>query len=310
MLIRSIGVQLLVFLLIFSGCNKRTSNGPDIQIPDSSRIKLEPFGSENSLEILTWNIENFPKIGAQTVTDVVEIIRDLGADIIAMQEIRDTVSFRLVLSKLPNYDGTYSNDVYGDGSYQKTAVIFKKDMVSLLDKEMLFPNDSYSFPRPPLQVYLRVQKNNRTFDFYLIVLHLKAFSSSEDQARRRQACQKLKIYLDDQLATGPEKEFIVLGDWNDSLTDPDPENVFKVFLDDPADYHFLTASLAQSPQENATYIGYSIGSVIDHILITQEVTDEYNSGTTAVIKVDKSFGAYISEVSDHRPVGAIFPLFK
>ncbi|OPX31978.1 hypothetical protein B1H10_08125, partial [candidate division KSB1 bacterium 4484_188] len=117
----------------------------------------------------------------QTVRDVVEIIRDLDIDMITMVEVADTLKFRALLDSLPNYGGTYSPDVYGSGSYQKTAVFYKKDMIQVSQKKSLFAGDGYSFPRPPLQVRVIAQKNNKTFDFTLIVLHLKASGGSENE---------------------------------------------------------------------------------------------------------------------------------
>lgn len=294
-------------ILLFSGCNKRVNNPTEEKLPDSLRIDIPAFGSEGTLEIVTWNIENFPKLKEQTVTDVVEIIRDLDADLYGMQEIEDTVSFRAVLDRLPGYGGLYSSDEYSFGNYQKTAFIYKKGLVEVSNRTMLFPND-YDFPRPPMQVFVVARKNSSTFDFILIVLHLKATTSDnpeQDEQRRRMACRKLKTYLDDKITNSPEKDYIVIGDWNDELNDSPQNNVFQVFFNDSLHrYRFLTSTLNAS-----TYIGFSSGSKIDHILITADTEEEYNSGTTQVLKLDTYFNGYVREVSDHRPVGARFPVF-
>jgi len=227
-----------------------------------------------------------------------------------MQEIADTNAFRELINSLNDYDGIYSDDVYSSGEYQKTAILYKKSLITLSQKASLFTDDSYSFPRPPLQAYITASSNQKTFDFTLIVVHLKASGGSENEARRRSACQKLKNYLDSKIAAGGDKDYIVAGDWNDILTDPPSENVFQVFLSDTLHYRFLTRELATDPLNNATYIGSSYRSVIDHILITSDVFPEYDAGTTEVIKVDRFFNKYVYEVSDHRPVGALFPVFS
>jgi exonuclease III len=301
-------ILFLVLLLILDGCNKRVNSPVDDTIPDSLRIDLPRFGSDVSFEAISWNIQNFPRLGDQTVQDVAEIVQDLDADIFGMEEIEDTSSFRNLLSMLPEYDGIYSDDIYSGGEYQKTAIIFKNEMISVSNKTMLFSDDSYSFPRPPLQVYVRAFHNQKYFDFTLIVLHLKASGGEENEARRRSACVKLKNYLDVEIANSSDKDYMVMGDWNDELNDPTADNVFQVFLNDPLNYTFLTQSLLNDPVANATYIG-SFTSIIDQILISEDLQAEYLNGYLQVIKVDQVFSAYTYEVSDHRPVAVKFFVF-
>ncbi|MEJ2636255.1 MAG: hypothetical protein P8184_13315 [Calditrichia bacterium] len=303
------GILIAVLLMAAFGCNKRVTSPIDTELPDSSRINVPVFGQNASFDLVAWNVENFPKLGTTTVTDVAEIMNDLNADIYAMEEVSDTVSFRDLLAKLKDYDGTYSTDVYSFGTYQKTAVIYNKNLIRISNKKMLFPNDSYSFPRPPLQVSVSATRDSKTFDFNLIVLHLKASAGAENEARRRSAVKKLKEYLDTEIASGQEKDYIVVGDWNDILSDPAASNVFQVLLDDSLNYRFLTKPLSKYPDQNASYIGYSSGSLIDQILISADVFPEYSGGNTQVIKIDQYFNNYVSEVSDHRPVGANFPVF-
>jgi exonuclease III len=310
-LISRIILFLLIFLLysLFNGCNQRVNNPEETVVPDSQRINIPAFGTDSSLEVVSWNIENYPKLNEQTVFNVAEIIKDLDADIYGMQEIADTVSFQQLLGLLPNYAGTFSSDVYSSGSYQKTAVLYKKDIVQISDMKMLFTEDGYSFPRPPLQIYVTASLNQKVFDFTLITLHLKAFGGSENEARRRSACEKLKNYLDVEIANGLDKDFMVIGDWNDNLKDPLSQNVFQVFLNDSLNYTFLTSGLADDPVNNATYIG-GYQSVIDHILISQDVIPDYANGKTEVLKIDLFFSAYLNEVSDHRPVAALFRVLQ
>ena len=302
--------RLVFFLLIVigTGCNKRISTTDDNNISNADRINIPVLGTDNTLELLTWNVRNFPLLEQKTVANISEIIKDLDVDIIGFQEIEDTLQFRILLESMPEYNGLYSQDIYSGGSYQKTAVMYKQDFIQISQVKMLFPDDGYSFPRPPLQVYVRAISENNIFDFTLIVLHLKAFGGIENEARRRSACQKLKSYLDIERINSQDKDFIVIGDWNDVLDDPASENVFQIFLDDSLNYTFLTRSLAQNPSNNATYIG-SFQSVIDHILVSNDVLNEYQGGTTKVIKVDSYFLPYQNEVSDHRPVGSLFPVF-
>ena len=298
----------LILAVLLIDCNKRVNSPVDNTIPDSLRIDLPRFGSDVSFEAISWNIQNFPRLGDQTIQDVAEIIQDLDADLFGVQEIEDTSSFRSLLSKLPEYDGIYSDDIYSGGEYQKTAIIYKKELITISNKKMLFSDDSYSFPRPPLQVYVQAFHNQKYFDFTLIVLHLKASGGGENEARRRSACGKLKNYLDLEIANSLDQDYLVMGDWNDELSDQAADNVFLVFLNDPLNYLFLTQSLLNDPVSNATYIG-SFNSIIDQILISEDLQTEYSNGYLQVIKVDQVFSAYTYEVSDHRPVAVKFFVF-
>ncbi len=301
-------VVITFLILVVASCNQRINEPENQVLPDSLRIKIPVFGLNSSLEIVTWNIQNFPKLGEQTVSDVAEIIKDLDADIYGMQEIQDTLSFRRLLSLVPQYDGLYSSDIYNGGDYQKTAVVYRKNLVRLSAVEALFTGDTYSFPRPPLKVYVEAGSLSQPFDFTLIVLHLKASGGEENEARRRSACEKLKLYLDQEIASQTDKDFMVIGDWNDELTDPLADNVFQVFLNDSQNYGFLTEAFARDPSNYATYVA-GFTSVIDHILISADMRQEYTNGIIQVIKADLFFSSYIYEVSDHRPVAVRFPVF-
>jgi len=310
-------VLLLVFfisqLVLFTSCNKRITNVEDVIPPDSSLVPS--FGTSGTFELASWNIENFPygdyrnprTNWEQTVINVEKIIEDLDIDIFAVQEITDTVAFRMLLNRLEDYDGLYSDDQYSNGNYQKTAIIYKKSIITVSRKKMLYTNDSYSFPRPPLQVYVVARNNNRQFDFTLIVLHLKASSGSENEARRKSAVRKLKTYLDEQRSSNPDPDFIVAGDWNDRLEDPPDVNVFLPLLQDSLNYYFLTLPFAGSSTEYSYIKSYR--SLIDHIMVTNSIRQTYPDIETKILKIDEYFTKFLEEVSDHRPVAFKIPAF-
>ena len=69
---------------------------------DAQNLSNVNFGGSNSLDVITWNIENFPKNGQQTIDSVAVIIQSLDADVIALQEIMNVSDFNNLLSLLPN----------------------------------------------------------------------------------------------------------------------------------------------------------------------------------------------------------------
>lgn len=300
LLFRYLLIPLLAVNLLASSCGRREKKPLD-----ESPLALIPRGEEETLEIVTWNIESFPLAGETTVRAVQQIIEGLDVDLFAVQEISDTVAFRELLDGLPEYDGLYSRDSYGDW-YQKTGVIYKEGLVTIEDVGQLFTDDRNAFPRPPLEMTITAQKDGKIFDFSLIVIHIKAGTLSVDLSRRQRAAQKLKVYIDSQIASSDEKDFIVAGDWNDQINDPPEENAFTVFIEDSLNYLFLTRSLTKDPNF-VSYPRYS--SLIDHILISRDALEEYTGGETTTLRLDEEVYNYLQEVSDHRPVMAKFPVF-
>jgi len=301
LLFRYLLIPLLAVNLLANSCGRREKKPLD-----ESPLAVIPRGEEETLEIVTWNIENFPLAGQTTVGEVRQIIEGLDVDLFAVQEISDTVAFRQLLRDLEEYEGLYSSDIYYWGGYQKTGVIYKEGLISIKNVGQIFTNDSYAFPRAPLEITVVAQNDGKMFDFRLIVIHLKAGADSVDLRRRREAAKKLKGYIDSQVVSSAERDFVVAGDWNDRIDDPQSENAFTVFIEDSLNYRFLTSPLTKDPHL-ASYPRYS--SLIDHILISRDAFDEYRGGETTTLRLDDEMFNYLQQVSDHRPVMAKFPVF-
>ena len=56
------------------------------------------FGTDETFEVMTWNIEWFPKNNQITVDYVTQIIQALDVDILAIQEVDDTDMFIFLFS--------------------------------------------------------------------------------------------------------------------------------------------------------------------------------------------------------------------
>jgi exonuclease III len=281
------------------GCNQRPVSPNDNGNTNNANRLVNSVGTETYFDIATWNIENFPISGPTTINYVKQLIRDLDIDMFGLQEMDESASFYRLLDSLPDYTGVVSE--YPTDAL-KLGIIYKKDIISITTTSQIFIGD-YDFPRPPLVTYVQVKKDNTiVFDFTLIVNHLKAFSDPTSQERRRRACEKLYTYINDNILNSLDKDVIVLGDMNDELDDPVQENVFQVFLDDTANYTFLTYNLIGQ----ASYPGF--GSLIDHILISTDTETEYNTGSIKILDLDYQFSGYSTFVSDHRPVLAQFPV--
>ena len=76
----------------------------------SSTSLLPDLNLENGIEVVTWNIENFPKLGQRTIDSVFNIITNLNADIYCLQEISNRNSFQNLVDELIEYDYVISED--------------------------------------------------------------------------------------------------------------------------------------------------------------------------------------------------------
>lgn len=295
-----IAIYLLMIAFIFS-CSQRSIDPGDSDNPDIVKRLVNAVGSDTYFDIATWNIETFPVNATYTVSYTAQLIKDLDIDLIGLQEMNNPSAFYNLLDSIPSYNGILSehpSDTY------KLGIIYKKEFISIPVHQQIFIGD-YDFPRPPLIAYVEVKKDNTVvFDFTLIVNHLKAMSDSTSEGRRRRACEKLHEYINTNILNSADKDVIVLGDLNDEIDDPIQENVFTVFLDDSTNYSFLTKKLIGQ----ASYPGF--GSLIDHILISNDVLTEYGNGSIKILDLDYQFSNYSNFISDHRPVLAQFPVLS
>jgi endonuclease/exonuclease/phosphatase family metal-dependent hydrolase len=268
-------------------------------------IDLE-FGTVNHFDVATWNIEWFPKNGETTIEYVVEIIEELELDVIAIQEIDEPEEFEYLLSLLQGYDGYYQ-----DGEYARLGFIYNTQSVTVNEQYEIFDNGSYGnpFPRPPLVMELTFMGEH---DFVVINNHFKCCGNTildpddfwDEETRRAYASELLKDYMDFHFS---EDNLIMLGDLNDLLTDAPQNNVFQVYLDDPANYRFADMDIAMGSPSQWSYPSWP--SHLDHILVSDELFAALDDPESqiATIQIDDyfpgGFNGYDSNVSDHLPVG-------
>ncbi|KQC11651.1 MAG: hypothetical protein APR54_10690 [Candidatus Cloacimonas sp. SDB] len=254
------------------------------------------FGMDETLEIMTWNVQNFPKNDLITVSYMVEIIQNLDIDIIALQEIESYSYFTELLDYLEGWDGYKANSA----SYNiDLAYIYKVGVIEVENIYEIYTDDWYAFPRSPL--VMEFSYNNES----LVVInnHFKASGGTENEYRRRQASLKLEEYISENL---DDVKVIVAGDLNDEIQEPEEDNVFWNFIEQPELYQFADMEIALGTHYNWSYPTWP--SHLDHILITNELFNEFEAALSAVqtLKIDdyliNGWSEYDNNVSDHRPV--------
>lgn len=274
----------------------------------SQHIKDIEFGSEESFDIITWNIERFPKAGQATMDSVAQIIQELDAEIFALQEIDDTIKFKEAISKMEDYDTYFKSDFYAGLGY-----VYKKSEITVTKAYEIYVTPQYwrAFPRSPLilEVLYKDEK------YILINNHFKCCGDEildvndpdDQETRRLEASNLLKAYIDENFS---EDKVVLLGDLNDLINDDPSNNVFQTFIDDHENYLFADMGIANESSEVWSYPWWP--SHLDHILITNELFElNANPGSNIeTIILDDYFlnglFEYDAWVSDHRPVGIKF----
>ena len=288
-------LYVVIYIIIFSftGCTKNINSSDTI----------ESFGSESSLDVITWNIENFPK-HSETIDYVVEFIGNLNADIIALQEIEDQASFEQLENNLLGSWVGYraENSNWGELSY-----LINRDNIEITHYPYTILNEyEYYFAyRPPYVVEVNFNEEI----FIIINVHYKCCGDGDleqdywdEEYRRQQASYYLKNYIDTYFN---DQKVIVLGDFNDDISEA-TNNVFSVFLNDVENYYFADTHIAEGPSSNWSFPNWP--SHLDHILITNEIFGfEPESITTTTLRFDDNilggWAKYDDYISDHRPVG-------
>ena len=106
------------------------------------------LGTESTLDVITWNIENFPKQNDITIDYLVKLINSMNVDIIALQEIANSSYFRNLVDSLDGWSGYRSP--YNNG--WNLAYIYKNSSIEKLNIYEIYTSESRPFPRPPLVI--------------------------------------------------------------------------------------------------------------------------------------------------------------
>jgi endonuclease/exonuclease/phosphatase family metal-dependent hydrolase len=295
----------LVETLALAACDLGTDAVPtDAAGPDSYRGPNDDLvpavGTDATLDIACWNLEWFPK-DERTASLVVDLITSLELDIVVVEEVASVNAWNDVIGHLPRHDGVLSSHRYSETEYQKIGVIYRSDLVTVGEPELLFSGQTYAFPRPPLKLHV----TTGTLGIDLIGVHLKAGVAPEDGERRAAAMSSLDAYVRAQVDGGGEDEIIVLGDFNETVDTSWGMEVMAPMLAAPDRYTFRSREAALAGE--ASYI--PSGRVIDHVVTTSGLADEVGGAHAVIPRLDQQMVRYESYVSDHLPVVLSIPWF-
>lgn len=264
----------------------------------------DDVSKDRTFEVVTWNIEwfgsgsNGPDDLDQQYNNVKTVIDSVDADLYAFQEIASTSRFADLVAELEAYGGVIANF----SQSQRTAYLFKRATIDSLDSGLIttgMTQSNWANGRYPLFFRFNATVEGETREIYAYNIHAKAFDDASSYDQRENASRELKAYLDNERS---EANVIFLGDYNDETTSSitaGEESPYDNFVDDQ-EYTVITQAL-----EEGGLASQSIGSFIDHITITSELTDEFIANTQRVENTSY-IGSYLSSTSDHYPIWTRF----
>ncbi len=295
----------------------------------------DPDPVAGGLKVVTWNVEwfgnttNGPSPENTQKQRVKTIIQTIDADIFALQEIADENLMTELVDELPEYEWSFSIYTSGSGNNspgvsQKVAFIYKPARITNVSFEGLLldlspkynggntdeisdyptsPSQFWSSGRMPYMLSATALINGFSEDIKVINIHAKA-GSNNGPIRRAYDVEKLKEYIDTDLGN---ENVILLGDYNDNTKNG--SSTYDDYIFDTASnpgndlgyYEIVTRPLDLAGEN--TFVGNN--RFIDHITITDELTDNFIPGS---VKVHKEFvgSDYTDTTSDHIPVSARF----
>jgi endonuclease/exonuclease/phosphatase family metal-dependent hydrolase len=305
------GLFCLAFLLS-SGCRASTDDATDggtsadastdFLYPEPRTDVVPSVGTEQTLEVATWNIENYPK-NDSTPAVLANLIASLDLDIVALQEVQDIAAFNELVERLRGYEGMLSSHTYGDGTYQKVGYVYRTELVSMTGAFLLFSQQGYEFPRPPFKVDVTVDNGSRSFTFTSIALHLKAGGGFSDRQRREEAVVLLEDHMRTTIDGTGNGSIMVLGDFNDTLAGAGA-NVFSPLSSSGDLYTIRTTD--NSTSGDISFVPSSV--LLDHIVTSAELDAELPGSAAIIPRLDMQMTGYVGQVSDHLPVIVRVPL--
>ena len=239
----------------------------------------------------SFNIEwlGMKKRSEEDYKAIAQVIKDTGAQVLGIEEIANVKGLQRVLKHLPDF-----GYILGKSGQQMVGVIFDKNRVKY-DKASIDQLTDITLNkkglRPPLKVYMQVDK----FDFTFVVMHLKAGFDERSLNIRSQQSKLVNRWLSDHLSKEPDKDLIIVGDYNDFIDSEALKNINK-----GSKLEYVT----QGEEEKGMYSNIRYKNVIDHGAISSVeggANEEYIKGSVRTVDESK-YKNYAQGISDHKPV--------
>jgi endonuclease/exonuclease/phosphatase family metal-dependent hydrolase len=298
-----LAVSLLAVAACDLGREAIETDGPPLTdaLPPPNGDLVPPVGSDTTLDVACWNLEWFPKDDVRSVALSADLITSLELDLIVVEEVASIAAWDELVARLPHHEGLLSTHRYSPTEYQKIGFLYRPELLTAGEPELLFTDDSFGWPRPAMKVHFETMFG---LGFDAIGLHLKAGGSESDAERRAVAMVRLDQYIRAQVDGGGEDELLVLGDYNEVLTNTNGQAVLAPMLSASDRYTFRTAAAAAAGE--GSFVPNN--RLIDHIVTTAGISAEVGPTSVIIPRLDAMMQRYDSYVSDHLPVVLSIPM--
>ncbi|MBC8124275.1 MAG: hypothetical protein H7X70_00955, partial [Candidatus Kapabacteria bacterium] len=224
---------------------------------------------------------------------IADVISRSGADVLGVQEIENEGALRRVLRYLQGYEGFVAEA----GIKQNVGVIFRKGLD--VSKSGVF--EPLTLGRSGMRPGLVLSCRKGAFDWTMMVVHLKSTSRydstnqmrDESRVMRGRQIEMLRSWSDSLISLGPEKDIMIVGDFNDFTSRRQQATLTALLESD--NMIFLTGLLKSCKNEQWT--------TIDQVVVSKSARDRVIKGSERVEDIRAFLKGNIADaVSDHCPV--------
>jgi len=269
-------------------------------------------GTEQDVDIGSWNIEWFSNRYETKLDRVASVIADFNLDVWSLVESSPKAAEALVNTLKDKFGleyGVAHSEPDAPTSKQSTSMIWNLNTVDgsreewdeevkewLAVSSQNFSDDMLEavhgkvFDRYP--GLFRFKAKDSKFDFYAVPLHLKAMD--EGSLRREMASKILAAAIDRMIPKVGDSDWILLGDLNAEIASTNFAPLSRKGL--------VPLSAEDEQNQSFTYLKSPHKSMIDHVYITADMARRFGSDDFFIVAADKTYPAYIKEISDHRPI--------
>lgn len=245
---------------------------------------------EGRFRIVTWNLDLFPKRGSQSIDTLQKILRNIQADVVIFQQVRDLNQLRSTASGLGQYR-LVTNDI---GGVAEKAILINRQGLQGPGRSSPFINaDTTGFLREPILNSLVIERPRgltvERFSFYIFNLHLP--EGSDNSPRRSVSSFLLKEKISETFDS--QELLVIAGTFNENIMQ---NSNFENFLSDG--YVLADRAVQEGPEEFWSL--QSEPNHFDHFILSNSLSLEgYRSFT---IQLDECVDEYFESISRHYPL--------